>query len=162
MINYSTANVVVTRKTAGKLKEVPKKPSSVLSQYVIWSSLLEHSLVKVWRRVFPIMPGNSLNQMLKMRRHDLALGYTAAVHNVNDKDEKEGNLLRDAWISHPDHTITKALVAERAIFFVLLPFFRIMVAALRTVSADISGRTDPCRSNSLVCQSWVFSFSFFG
>ncbi len=28
-------------------------------------------------------------------RHDLALGYIADVHNVNDKDEKEGKLLRD-------------------------------------------------------------------
>ena len=72
-------------------------------------------------------------------RHDLALGYIADVHNVNDKDEKEGKLLRDAWIAHPDHTITKALVAERAIFFVLLPFFRFNGdPAIRTVAADIS------------------------
>jgi hypothetical protein len=86
-------------------------------------------------------------------RHDLALGYIADVHNVNDKDEKEGKLLRDAWIKHPDHTILKALVAERAIFFVLLPFFRFNGdPALRTVSADIS-RDEQIHvgSNSLVC-----------
>ena len=86
-------------------------------------------------------------------RHDLALGYIADVHNVNDKDEKEGKLLRDAWIKHPDHTITKALVAERAIFFVLLPMFRFNGdAALRTVSADIS-RDEQIHvgTNSLVC-----------
>jgi len=86
-------------------------------------------------------------------RHDLALGYIADVYNVNDKDEKEGKLLRDAWMSHPDHTILKALVAERAIFFVLLPFFRFNgCAALRTVSADIS-RDEQIHvgSNSLVC-----------
>jgi len=86
-------------------------------------------------------------------RHDLALGYIAEVHKVNDKDEKEGKLLRDAWIAHPDHTITKALVAERAIFFVLLPFFRFNGdAALRTVSADIS-RDEQIHvgANSLVC-----------
>ena len=86
-------------------------------------------------------------------RHDLALGYIADVHNVNEKDEKEGKLLRDAWINHPDHTITKALVAERAIFFVLLPFFRFNGdAALRTVSADIS-RDEQIHvgTNSLVC-----------
>ena len=61
--------------------------------------------------------------------------------------------LRDAWIEHPDHTITKALVAERAIFFVLLPFFRFNGdAAIRTVSADIS-RDEQIHvgSNSLVC-----------
>ena len=86
-------------------------------------------------------------------RHDLALGYIADVHNVTDKDEKEGKLLRDAWIKHPDHTILKALVAERAIFFVLLPFFRFNGdAALRTVSADIS-RDEQIHvgSNTLVC-----------
>ena len=86
-------------------------------------------------------------------RHDLALGYIAEIHNVIDKDENEGKLLRDAWISHPDHTITKALVAERAIFFVLLPFFRFNgCPALRTVSADIS-RDEQIHvgANSLVC-----------
>ena len=94
-------------------------------------------------------------------RHDLALGYIAEIHNVNDKDENEGKLLRDAWISHPDHTITKALVAERAIFFVLLPFFRFNgCPALRTVSADIS-RDEQIHvgSNSLVCAELGLSAS---
>ena len=94
-------------------------------------------------------------------KHDLALGYIADVYSVNDKDEKEGKLLRDAWISHPDHTILKALVAERAIFFVLLPFFRFNgCAALRTVSADIS-RDEQIHvgSNSLVCAELGLSAS---
>ena len=94
-------------------------------------------------------------------RHDLALGYIADVHNVNDKDEKEGKLLRDAWIAHPDHTITKALVAERAIFFVLLPFFRFNgCPALLTISADIS-RDEQIHvgSNSLVCAELGLSAS---
>ena len=94
-------------------------------------------------------------------RHDLALGYIADVHNVNEKDEKEGKLLRDAWIKHPDHTITKALVAERAIFFVLLPFFRFNGdPALRTVSADIS-RDEQIHvgCNSLVCHELGLSAS---
>ena len=87
-------------------------------------------------------------------RHDLALGYYANALGVNENEEKEGKLLRDAWINHPDHTITKALVAERAIFFVLLPFFRFNGdAALRTISADIS-RDEQIHvgSNSLVCR----------
>ena len=94
-------------------------------------------------------------------KHDLALGYIADVYSVNDKDEKEGKLLRDAWISHPDHTILKALVAERAIFFALLPFFRFNgCAALRTVSADIS-RDEQIHvgSNSLVCAELGLSAS---
>ena len=87
-------------------------------------------------------------------RHDLALGYYVDALGADEKDEKEALLLRDAWINHPDHTITKALVAERAIFFVLLPFFRFSGdAALRTISADIS-RDEQIHvgSNSLVCR----------
>ena len=94
-------------------------------------------------------------------KHDLALGYIADIYSVNDIDEKEGKLLRDAWINHPDHTILKALVAERAIFFVLLPFFRFNgCAALRTVSADIS-RDEQIHvgSNSLVCAELGLSAS---
>ena len=87
-------------------------------------------------------------------RHDLALGYYADALGTDEIEEKEGKLLRDAWINHPDHTITKALVAERAIFFVLLPFFRFNGdAALRTISADIS-RDEQIHvgANSLVCR----------
>ncbi len=94
-------------------------------------------------------------------RHDLALGYIAEAHNVNDKDEKEGKLLRDAWIAHPDHTLLKALVAERAVFFVLLPFFRFNGdAAIRTVSADIS-RDEQIHvgSGTLVCAELGLSAS---
>ena len=86
-------------------------------------------------------------------RHDLALQYIVDAHGADENAEKEGKLLRDAWISHPDHTITKALVVERALFFVLLPLFRFNGdAALRTVSADIS-RDEQIHvgTNSLVC-----------
>ena len=86
-------------------------------------------------------------------KHDLALGYIVDALGADEKAEAEALRLRDAWIEHPDHTITKALVAERAIFFVLLPFFRFNGdAALRTVSADIS-RDEQIHvgSNSLVC-----------
>ena len=72
-------------------------------------------------------------------KHDLALGYITNSLGVDKDAEAEALKLRDAWIAHPDHTILKALVAERAIFFVLLPFFRFNGdAGLRTVSADIS------------------------
>ena len=73
------------------------------------------------------------------QNHDLALGYIANAIGVDEKAEQEALRLRDAWTAHPDHTILKALVAERAIFFVLLPFFRFNGdAGLRTVSSDIS------------------------
>ena len=72
-------------------------------------------------------------------KHDLALGYITNAHGVDDKAEAEALRLREAWLKHPDHTILKALVIERAIFFVLLPFFRFNGdAGLATVSADIS------------------------
>ena len=72
-------------------------------------------------------------------KHDLALGYITNAIGVDETAEKEALKLRDVWMEHPDHTLVKALVAERAIFFVLLPFFRFCGdAGLRTVSADIS------------------------
>ena len=86
--------------------------------------------------------------------HDLALGYIANAYGVDEKAEAEALRLREAWTSHPDHTITKAMVAERAIFFVLLPFFRANGdAGMRTVSADISRdeQIHVC-ANSLVCK----------
>jgi len=96
-------------------------------------------------------------------KHDLALGYIVDAHGIeaDSQSEKEALRLRDAWIEHPDHTITKALVAERAIFFVLLPFFRFNGdAALRTVSADIS-RDEQIHvgANSLVCAELGLSAS---
>ncbi len=87
-------------------------------------------------------------------KHDLALGYIANSIGTDPTAESEALKLRSAWESHPDHTITKALVAERAIFFVLLPFFRFNGdAGLRTVSADIS-RDEQIHvaTNSLVCR----------
>ena len=86
-------------------------------------------------------------------KHDLALGYIVEANGADSQSEKEALLLRDAWIEHPDHCLLKALVAERAIFFVLLPFFRFNGdAALRTVSADIS-RDEQIHvgCNTLVC-----------
>ena len=94
-------------------------------------------------------------------KHDLALGYIVDAHGADKQAEAEALKLRDAWIAHPDHTITKALVAERAIFFVLLPFFRFNGdPALRTVSADIS-RDEQIHvgSNSLVCAELGLSAS---
>ena len=87
-------------------------------------------------------------------KHDLALGYIANAIGVDPKAEEEAKRIRSAWEAHPDHTVLKALVAERAIFFVLLPFFRFNGdAGLRTVSADIS-RDEQVHvaTNSLVCR----------
>ena len=140
--------------TAGKLKEGAEetilRALSIRHMELPVGSFISEALEKG-------VPDNA-RKLLKSNvedeeRHDLALGYIADVHNVTDKDEKEGKLLRDAWVSHPDHTIPKALVAERAIFFVLLPFFRFNGdAAIRTVSADIS-RDEQIHvgSNTLVC-----------
>ena len=91
--------------------------------------------------------------------HDLALGYIANSIGVNVEAEAEALRFRTAWEEHPDHTILKALVAERAIFFVLLPFFRFCgEPGLRTVSADIS-RDEQIHvaCNSLVCHDMELS-----
>ena len=86
-------------------------------------------------------------------RHDKALNFIVNAIGVDEKAEEEAFLLRDAWEQHPDHTILKALVVERAIFFVILPMFRFNGdAGLRTVSADIS-RDEQIHvaTNSRVC-----------
>ena len=86
--------------------------------------------------------------------HDLALGYIANAFGTDPKAEKEALALREAWTAHPDHTILKAMVAERAIFFVLLPFLRANGdPGMRTVSADIS-RDEQVHvaANSIVCK----------
>jgi hypothetical protein len=94
-------------------------------------------------------------------KHDLALNFITNAIGLDEKAEAEALRLRDAWISHPDHTLLKALVAERAVFFVLLPFFRFNGdAGLRTVSADIS-RDEQVHvaTNSLVCRELGLDWS---
>jgi hypothetical protein len=86
--------------------------------------------------------------------HDLALSYITDAYGVDPKAEREALLLREAWTENKDHTILKAMVAERAIFFVLLPFLRFNGdAGMRTVSADIS-RDEQIHvaANSIVCK----------
>ena len=95
-----------------------------------------------------------LSNVKDEENHDLALSYIADAYGTDPKAEKEALLLREAWTSHPDHTILKAMVAERAIFFVLLPFLRAHGdPGMRTVSADIS-RDEQIHvaANSLVCR----------
>jgi hypothetical protein len=102
-----------------------------------------------------------LSNIKDEEKHDLALGYIAEALGVDPKAEAEAVRLRDAWVAHPDHTVLKAMVAERSIFFVLLPFFRFNGdAGLRTVSADIS-RDEQVHvaANSLVCRELNLTIS---
>lgn len=102
-----------------------------------------------------------LSNVKDEENHDLALSYIANAYGVDDKAEKEAMALREAWTSHPDHTILKAMVAERAIFFVLLPFLRANGdESMRTVSADIS-RDEQIHvaANSLVCSELGLRYS---
>ena len=111
------------------------------------SDALNHDVPELAR---PLLLSNVQDEI----KHDLALGYITNSLGVDEKAEEEGKRLRDAWIAHPDHTILKAMVAERAIFFVLLPFFRFNGdAGMRTVSADIS-RDEQIHvaTNSIVCR----------
>ena len=87
-------------------------------------------------------------------RHDIALNYIANAHGVDEKAEAEAHKLQAAWDAHPDHTVLKALTIEKAIFFVLLPFFRFNGdTGLRVTSADISrDETIHVSGHSLVCK----------
>ena len=105
----------------------------------------------------PLLESNVKDEI----KHDIALQYIVNAVGADENAEKEALLLRKAWEEHPDHTITKALVIERAIFFVLLPFFRFNGdGATRTVSADIS-RDEQIHvaTNSLVCHELGLSSS---
>ena len=102
-----------------------------------------------------------LSNVKDEENHDLALSYITNAYGVDETAEKEALALRQAWTSHPDHTILKAMVAERAIFFVLLPFLRAHGdAGMRTVSADIS-RDEQVHvaANSIVCRELGLSAS---
>ena len=102
-----------------------------------------------------------LSNVKDEENHDLALGFIANAYGVDEKAEKEALALRDAWTAHPDHTILKAMVAERAIFFVLLPFLRWNGdAGMRTVSADVS-RDEQVHvaCNSIVCRELNLTYS---
>lgn len=98
----------------------------------------------------PLLESNIIDE----EKHDLALSYIAGVHGTNAEDERVAEQLRLAWEESKEHTVLKAMVLERSIFFVLLPFFRFNGdAGLRTVSADIS-RDEQVHvaANSLVCR----------
>jgi hypothetical protein len=140
--------------TAGKLKEGAEET-------IFRALAMRHMELPVGEFIeaaiseIPVLSQDLLRSNIKdEENHDLALGYIANALGVDPKAEEEAKRLRSAWEAHPDHTVLKALVAERAIFFVLLPFFRFNGdAGLRTVSADIS-RDEQVHvaANSLVCR----------
>ena len=140
--------------TAGKLKEGAEEA-------IFRALAMRHMELPVGEFIeaaiseIPVLSQDLLRSNIKdEENHDLALGYIANALGVDPKAEEEAKRLRAAWEAHPDHTVLKALVAERAIFFVLLPFFRFNGdAGLRTVSADIS-RDEQVHvaANSLVCR----------
>jgi hypothetical protein len=140
--------------TAGKLadgaEETIYRALAIRHMELPVGSFIESALSEV-----PALSADLLRSNIKdEENHDLALSYIANAIGVDSTAEEEAKRLRTAWEAHPDHTVLKALVAERAIFFVLLPFFRFNGdAGLRTVSADIS-RDEQVHvaTNSLVCR----------
>jgi hypothetical protein len=139
--------------TAGKLndgsEETIYRALAIRHMELPVGSFIESALSEI-----PALSAELLRSNIKdEENHDLALSYIANAIGTDPQAEAEALRLRDAWEAHPDHTVLKALVAERAIFFVLLPFFRANGdAGLRTVSADIS-RDEQIHvaANSLVC-----------
>lgn len=126
--------------TAGTIKEgaydVLKRALAIRHMELPVGEFINEALAT---EVPPLARELLLSNVQDEEKHDLALGYIANAHGVDEKAEAEAIKLRDAWTAHPDHTITKAMVAERAIFFVLLPLFRALGdPGMRTCSADIS------------------------
>ena len=147
--------------TAGTLKggaeEVIYRALAMRHMELPVGDFIEDALNEVPKASVELLRSNIRDE----ENHDLALGYIANAIGVDEKAEREAKKIREAWLEHPDHTVLKALVAERAIFFVLLPIFRFCGdAGLRTVSADIS-RDEQVHvaTNSLVCTELGFSWS---
>ena len=139
--------------TKGKLKygaeETILRCLSIRNMELPVGDFISEALSEIPKKSRELLESNVKDEI----KHDIALEYITNAHGVDDKAEAEALRLRQAWMSHPDHTVLKALVIERAIFFVLLPFFRFNGdAGLRTVSADIS-RDEQIHvaTNTLVC-----------
>ena len=139
--------------TKGKLKygaeETILRCLSIRNMELPVGDFISEALSEIPKKSRELLESNVKDEI----KHDIALEYITNAHGVDDKAEAEALRLREAWISPPDHTVLKALVIERAIFFVLLPFFRFNGdAGLRTVSADIS-RDEQIHvaTNTLVC-----------
>ena len=116
------------------VKKVPRKRSTAPWLFVIWNCRWE-TLSRCIKNEVPKASVDILrSNVTDEENHDLALGYIAEAYGVDEQAESEAKRLQKAWIEHPDHTVLKAMVAERAIFFVLLPFFRFNGdAGMRTV-----------------------------
>jgi len=72
-------------------------------------------------------------------RHDQALSFVVEAHGTNEKFEREGKHILNAWLDAPEHPILKAAILERSVFFVLLPLYRFNGdIGIRTTAADIS------------------------
>jgi len=139
---------------AGKLKEGAEetiyRALAIRHMELPVGEFIKEALEDVPVSSLPLLESNVQDEL----KHDLALGFVANALGVDEQAEAEAMRLRDAWTAHPDHTILKAMVAEKAIFFTILPFFRFCGdAGLRTVSADIS-RDEQIHvaGNTLVCE----------
>ena len=105
----------------------------VLLPFVTWNSLL--AILSPMLSTMKYLKSRELliSNVRDEENHDFALGYIADAYGVDEKAEAEALKLQQAWIAHPDHTVLKAMVAERAIFFVLLPFFFALTVMLQCV-----------------------------
>ena len=142
------------RPTAGKLKEgseeTIKRALSIRHLELPVGAFIKEALEDI-----PALSRELLEDNVRDEdRHDIALNYIANAHGVDEKAESEAHKIQAAWDAHPDHTVLKALTIEKAIFFVLLPFFRFNGdTGLRVTSADISrDETIHVSGHSLVCK----------
>ena len=130
-------------------QDVIKRALSVRHLELPVGSFISEAIDEIPKAARELLESNVQDEI----KHDIALNFAIDAHGMDQKAEEEGLKIRDAWVQHPDHTVLKALVAERAIFFVLLPMFRFLGdSGLRTISADISrDETVHVGSNTLVC-----------
>lgn len=123
------AESVISRCLALKLLELPVKE-------FILDGISRDEISKIGTEGIEALLRNVQDE----EKHDLALSNCLAVYKEFDEnDYREAQNITDAWVTHPDHPITKAAVLENAIFFVVLPLYRTFGGdALRMTSMDIS------------------------
>lgn len=95
-------------------------------------------------------------------KHDTALNLAHNAYRLTTaKMQSDASQITKEWIDHPDHPIVKAWVIENAVFFVLLPIFRLLGGSgLRLVSTDISN-DESCHvaTNRYIAAELGFTYS---
>ena len=93
--------------TKGKLKygaeETILRCLSIRNMQLPVGDFISEALSEIPKKSRELLESNVKDEI----KHDIALEYITNAHGVDDKAEAEALRLRQAWMSHPDHTVLK-------------------------------------------------------